>query len=179
MFAHNPKPKQARIRPDYIATALTDIDFNYLHSQGYKAVFIDLDGTVVARGTYDVDPAITNILRTQPLPVYIATNRPKSRDLKNLKDSLHAQGVIHPKGFAGKPFPSYFKQACLDQGYQPHEVVMIGDRYIQDIIGANGAGLATIIVYKLDRPTNHFDTVLSACERKLTSYFERQYTTLK
>lgn len=179
IFVYNPRRKRTLVRPDFIATGITDIDFSYLRSKGIKAIFIDLDGTVVARGQYEVNPAITKTLRSQPLPVYIATNRPKSRDLKNLKESLHAQGVIHPRGFAGKPFPAYFKQACRLHGYQPNEVLMIGDRYIQDIIGANGAGLFTAVVFKLDTPTNFFDTLLSATERKLSHYFARTYRPVK
>ena len=175
MFLQKSSRRSDLIRPDYIASSIQDIDVNHLVSKGIKALFIDLDGTVVVRGTYDVDPAITTMLRSQPLPVYIATNRPKSRDLKNLKDSLHASGVIHPRGVAGKPFPSYFKQACSQHALRPHEVAMIGDRYIQDIMGANGAGLTTIVVYKLDTPTNMFDTFLSATERKLTTWFARSY----
>lgn len=138
-------------------------------------MFIDLDGTVVARGTYEVNPKISEVLSSQPLPVYIATNRPKSRDLKNLKEVLNAQGVIHPRGMAGKPFPRYFKTACATHGLMPHETVMVGDRFLQDIIGANAAGLATVVVKKLDKPTNWIDTALSRFERWLASRLARGY----
>jgi uncharacterized protein len=171
-------PSQIRrnlIRPDYIATSMSDVDFNALQKCGIKAVFVDLDGTVVARGTYDVDTKTSEVLSSQPLKVFIATNRPKSRDLKNLKEVLNADGVIHPHGLAGKPFPRYFATACREHNLLPSQVVMIGDRYIQDIIGAHLAGLTTIVVYKLDKPTNWFDRVLSALERRLTGYFAAQY----
>jgi HAD superfamily phosphatase (TIGR01668 family) len=175
MLSRTPGSHLPVIAPDYIANAITDVNFTYLEKMGIKAIFVDLDGTVVARGTYDVASDISQTLSSQPLKVFIATNRPKSRDLKNLKQLLNANGVIHPHGFAGKPFPRYFKTACREHNLQPHEVAMIGDRYIQDIIGAHLAGLATIVVYKLDASTNWFDHLLSGIERRLTRRFARKY----
>jgi HAD superfamily phosphatase (TIGR01668 family) len=162
-------------QPDYIAERVATIDFRQLHTKGVAAIFIDLDGTVVARGTYEVDPGITKALRNQPLPVYIATNRPESRDLKNLRQLLHAQGVIHPHGVFGKPTRRYFSTALKEHGLQPSQVVMIGDRYLQDMCGANAAGLQTVLVHKLDPPTNWFDRLLSSLERRHTVRLSSHY----
>jgi HAD superfamily phosphatase (TIGR01668 family) len=178
MFARLHTSRKKPFQPDYIAQSITDVNFKHLATQGIKAVFVDLDGTVVARGRYDVDPKISEVLSSQPLRVYIATNRPKSRDLKNLKELLNADGVIHPRGVASKPFPAYFKTACQEHGLRPSEVVMIGDRYIQDIIGANSAGLTTVVVYKLDKPTNWIDGLLSQLEQKLTTRLSARYQKL-
>lgn len=175
MFVRPYASRKKPFQPDYIADSIADVNFTHLAEHGIKAVFVDLDGTVVARGRYDVDPQISQVLSSQPLKVYIATNRPKSRDLKNLQELLNASGVIHPRGMAGKPFPAYFKAACQEHGLKPQDVAMIGDRYIQDIIGANSAGLTTIVVYKLDTPTNWFDHVLSGFERKLTRRLAAHY----
>lgn len=174
---YNPKTRRW-YTPTYIAESVTDIDFDALQNRGIEAVLIDLDGTVVARATYDVSAEISAALKSQPLPIYIATNRPKSRDLKDLKERLHAQGVIHPAGFAGKPFPKYFKSACRSHGLDPARTVMIGDRFLQDIIGANSAGLPTVLVKKLDKPTNWFDTLLSGCERRLANHLAHRYSRL-
>jgi len=175
-FRHNPLTKH--FSPNYIAASITDIDFAYLQHQGVKAALIDLDGTVVARGTYEVSKDIREYLRKQPLMIYIATNRPKSRSLKDLKEHLNASGVIHPIGLWGKPFPKYYAQAASDHGLDPKQVVMIGDRYLQDIYGANLAGLRTVAVRKLDRPTNIIDALLSRLERRRNDRLAREYLPL-
>ena len=167
-----------KFRPDYIVNSVTDIDFNYLAKHGVKAALIDLDGTVVNRGTYEVSAKLSQSLSSLPFKLYIATNRPKSRDLKDLRDQLHAAGVIHPIGLMGKPFPRYYAQAAADHGLRPQEVVMIGDRYLQDIYGANLAGMRTVLVRKIDKPIGVVDDILSGIERKQTDRLARSYVQL-
>jgi hypothetical protein len=140
--------------PEYIANTVADIDFTYLYKSGVKALLIDLDGTVVNRSKYKVPKSITKALEMQPLEVYIATNRPESRDLKNLKKLLHARGVVYPRGIWGKPSKRYFLRALSILNLRPDQVAMIGDRYIQDVYGSKKAGLHSILVRKLDRPVN-------------------------
>ncbi len=68
--------KKYRWSKDYIADSVAEIDFKLLQSRGIKACFIDLDGTVVARDTFEVDRKIIKQLNNSQLPIYIATNRP-------------------------------------------------------------------------------------------------------
>ena len=161
--------------PNFIADSVRDIDFGYLKAKGIKAIFLDLDGTVVARGTYDVHSKLSEVLKSQSLDIYIATNRPASRDLRDLKELLNASGVVHPKSVLGKPFRQYFMNALKTVSLKPEEVVMIGDRYIQDIFGANNAGIWSLVVRKLDKPTNPFDWCISSTERVFTTLLQRRY----
>ncbi len=156
-------------RPDFIATSVADIDFAFLASRGIKACFIDLDGTVVARGEFIVDPLEIQALKSAGLPIFIATNRPKSRALKNLKADLTASGIIHPHGLRPKPSKSYYRKALAERKLEPHQVVMIGDRYIQDIWGANRAGLYSLVVYKTGGAIGRWDRLLSRLEAAATS----------
>ncbi len=169
------KKTAASMNPDFIALNIQDINFDVLASYGIKACFIDLDGTVVNRGSYDVSERIIKTLRSTKMKIYIATNRPKSRDLKNLKDSLNASGVIHPHKFWGKPTKKYFENGLEDKNLQRHEVVMVGDRYIQDIFGANRAGIYSLLIKKLDKPTGFFDTLISKAEQIYTNKISKRY----
>ena len=162
-------------KPDFIALDIQDIDFELLATYGIKACFIDLDGTVVDKGTYNVSEGIIKTLRGTKMKIYIATNRPKSRDLKNLRELLNASGVIHPHKFWGKPFKRYFENGLKDINLQRHEVVMIGDRYVQDIIGANRAGIYSLLVKKLDKPKGFLDEMISKAERKYTDKISVDY----
>lgn len=141
-------------QPDFIAKDVTDVDFTALQQLGIKACMIDLDGTVVKRGTYEISQPTIEALRraAADMQLYIATNRPKSRDLKNLKQDIGAVGVIHPQFIYGKPFKRYFLNAVKAMGLQPQQVVMIGDRCIQDIFGSNNAGLYSLLVRGIAQP---------------------------
>jgi HAD superfamily hydrolase (TIGR01458 family) len=58
----------------------------------------------------------------------------------------------------GKPSGEFFRQACADLGFPPHEVAMIGDDLKADIDGASKAGLKTIFVQTgkdKDTPLDH------------------------
>ncbi len=165
--------------PDFISKSVTDADFKFLKSIGIKACLIDLDGTVVSRGDYEVDKKIRKALQNSGIAVHIATNRPKSRSLKTLKEDLYAASVVHPQGFMGKPTKRYYKNAIKSLGLKPHEVIMIGDRYIQDIFGANRAGLYTLLVHKLGISKGKADAYFSEAERKFTATISPHYTEIK
>jgi HAD superfamily phosphatase (TIGR01668 family) len=179
MLARNAMPLPHTIRrsfkPDFVVETVADIDFGYLKKHGIKAILIDLDGTVVPHGTYDVPKKISKHLHDQHLKIYIATNRPKSRSLENLETTLNASGVVHPHKWYGKPLPQYYKRAAQDHNLKVSEVAMIGDRYLQDIYGANAAGIATIAVRKLDKPANRLDALLSRFEERHTNKLMRTY----
>lgn len=164
-----------RFSPDFICNSITSVDFGYLKDMGITACFIDLDGTTVSRSTYEVDPAISNALKKSGLDFHIATNRPKSRDLKNLKESLHAKSVIHPQGLFPKPSKRYYLDALKKLQLEPKQVVMIGDRYIQDILGANRSGIYSLLVYKLGGSKGTIDTLLSRFESNMTEKISKHY----
>ncbi len=168
--------------PDYLVSSVDKIDFMFLEKQGIKAIMIDLDGTVVHRGKFNASKEVTTSLKQQPIKIYIATNRPENHSLQNLKKDLHASGVIHPSGLLGKPFAHYYKKSLVELGLKPSQVVMIGDRFLQDIYGANRAGLTTINVEKLGRSTNPVDYLISKLEylhrRKILKHY-RSITDIK
>jgi hypothetical protein len=169
------KSSQASLRPDFIAKTVADIDFDYLKSLGITTCFIDLDGTVVSRGTFEVEPLIKARLKDSGLDIKIATNRPKSRDLKELKEDLSASGVIHPQGLYGKPTKRYIRAALKEYGLRGNQVVMIGDRFLQDIFGANRSGVYSLVVYKLGKSKGRLDELLSNIERKVTQRLQGSY----
>jgi HAD superfamily phosphatase (TIGR01668 family) len=169
------KQPEWRIHPDFIAASVRDIDFHFLRELGVTTCLVDLDGTVVERDTYEVDPILAQTLARSGLDVHIATNRPLSRDLKNLKSDLGAKSVIHPKGLRGKPTIQYYHTALQGLEREPQQVVMIGDRYIQDILGANRAGIYSLLVYKLGPSKGRADRWFSSFEQYLTNISSRKY----
>lgn len=178
MFSRNQnlrKRAAASFLPDFIASSVLAIDFEYLKSVGITTCLIDLDGTVVDRGKFEVDGRIVAKLKRAGLDIKIATNRSANRSLQALKEDLSATGVIHPRGIFGKPSKRYLQTALKEFGLKPSQAVMIGDRFIQDIFGANRSGVYSLLVYKVGRSTNIFDRLLSRLERLITKRLERKY----
>lgn len=166
-------------QPDIIAKSITDIDFKYLKKRGITSCFIDLDGTVVSRGTFEVDKRIGKVLSNSGLNIHVATNRPKGRSLQNLKEDLYAVSVIHPHGLFGKPSKRYYTNALKELKLKPSEVVMIGDRFIQDMLGANRAGICSLLVYKLGATKGRMDQSISWLEKSFTKFISTRYKEVK
>ena len=175
MFKLINKSKKSKFHPDFIAESVNEINFDYLVRIGIKAVFIDLDGTVVVRKKHDVSLEIIKVLQNLDLDIYIASNRSKNKIATSLFDKLNAKNVITPKSIWFKPSKKYYQNALKKFNLKPQEVVMIGDRYIQDIYGANNAGLSTVLVYKLDTADNFIDKHLSKIEANRTKKLLKLY----
>jgi HAD superfamily phosphatase (TIGR01668 family) len=71
-----------------------------------------------------------------------------------------------------KPSPAAFLLALEHLGSEPEKTMMVGDRVLTDIIGANQLGLVTILVTPLDRKTDPLFMVT------LPRFFERPYLKL-
>jgi HAD superfamily phosphatase (TIGR01668 family) len=165
------RPSKQTSLPDFIAPSVAEIDFPFLYRMGIRGCFIDLDGTIVERGKHEIGDELSQILADQPLTVFLATNRPKGRSLQDLKERTHAQHVIHPASVRGKPFKAYYRAALRQVELEPAQAVMVGDRYLQDVVGANRAGLYTVMVHKFGR-AEAFDDKLQS---RVDAFFLRRF----
>jgi HAD superfamily phosphatase (TIGR01668 family) len=175
MLVHDNKHARGRFRPDFIAESVADIDFGHLAELGIQALLIDLDGTVVHRGQYEVSAELTRALGGQPFDIYIATNRPQSQSLQGLEALLHARGAIHPQGIWAKPSRGYYRHALSVLDLPAQQVAMVGDRHFQDIYGANRVGICSVLVCKLDEPVGVFDRLISGLEARRTRRLRRKH----
>ena len=165
------RPGKQTFLPDFITPSVAEIDFSFLFRIGIRGCFIDLDGTIVERGQHGISDELSQILADQPLVISIATNRPKRRSLQDLKERTHAQHVVHPASARRKPFKGYYRAALRQVGLAPTQAVMIGDRYLQDIVGANRAGLYTVMVHKFGRA----ETLDDKLQSRVDAFFLRRF----
>ena len=165
------RPNKQTFLPDFITPSVAEIDFPFLYNLGIRGCFIDLDGTIVERGQHQISDELSQVFADQPLIVSIATNRPKGRSLQDLRERTHAQHVVHPVSVRGKPFKAYFQTALRQVGLEPVQAVMIGDRYLQDILGANRAGLYTVMVRKFGRA----ETLDDKLQSRIDAFFLRRF----
>ncbi len=129
------------------------IDYVKLTAMGVKALIFDIDNTLVPHGA-DSTPRVDEFfhhLHGMGLKTLLLSNNNRERieRFKRNFDSLYIEE-------AGKPHAACYHHAVQMLGVQPSEVVVVGDQVFTDILGANRAGLQSILVkyigfYKKER----------------------------
>jgi HAD superfamily phosphatase (TIGR01668 family) len=143
--------------PTSYAPSVGAIDIELLASNGFSGVIIDLDNTLVAYrqltpGERDAHWIIA--ARDRGLSVVMVTNN----------GTPWAAGVARELGIpcipnARKPLPSGFRRALGVLALPRDAVIVIGDQFFTDILGAKICGLAAILVEPLagrDPPTTRW-----------------------
>lgn len=137
--------------PNYIAESVLDISAKELKAIGCTHLVFDVDETITPR-RHDVltKKVIDHInkLEKSGVVVMIGSNTP--RDLSTVSKPINAK-VVFPSRTVFKPLKSYYKRVIKEAGVPKTQVVMVGDRIMNDILGANHAGLTTIQVKPFKR----------------------------
>ncbi len=149
--------------PDYMAASVRSISYKHLWEQGVRCIAFDADSTLVAHGGIELNAETIQYLRDEREKGYIAdiiiaTNR-KKRNLDALAQALSAKAVIHGHGIVRKPSQAFYSDLIQQSGYKPEQIAMVGDKLLQDVFGANRAGLVSILVEPLGPPA-WFDALL-------------------
>lgn len=142
------------LRPTRTVETILDVDYDELRAAGKRAMLFDLDGTLewgrpsaLRRETV----AFLGELRRAGLLVGILSNRRWLSE--TARHGLQVDGV--PVSFrAGKPRRGAYVRLMRRLDVGPAESVFIGDRRLTDILGANRAGLDTILVRAPAFPSN-------------------------
>lgn len=119
------------------------IDYEKLFKKGYKGIIFDLDNTLVPHGedsTDEIDELFKKIQRIG-FKTFILSDNGVKRIEKFLKN-IDCQYISN----ANKPKPENYIKAINLLELNKNEVVFIGDQTFTDIIGANKAGIASILV---------------------------------
>jgi HAD superfamily phosphatase (TIGR01668 family) len=137
--------------PNYIAESVLDISAKELKSAGCTHLVFDIDETLVPRRHDKLTKRVKDHvhgLQKAGITVLIGSNTP--RDLTSISKPLGAQ-VVFPSRTVFKPLTSYYNRVVKTAGVPKTKVIMVGDRIMNDIIGANHAGLTTIQVKPFKR----------------------------
>jgi HAD superfamily phosphatase (TIGR01668 family) len=152
------------IVPNYRALDITDIDFAKLAKSGITKVALDVDGTLLPAGKLGraADAFITHLSKAQKsghiTNLTIATNR-FSLLARMVADWISADSIISGGFFIRKPSKPYYDKVISSLGGKPEQMVMIGDRLLQDVFGGNRAGMTTILVDDLG-PEPWYDKIV-------------------
>lgn len=152
-----------RFCPDYYYGSILEIDLDELKRVGIRGLIVDLDNTMVERGSSKTPESLRRWLEkvtSQGLKVCIVSNNWASRV------SVIAREVNLPLvAPAGKPRGKAFRQGMKLIGSKPEETAVVGDQLFTDVLGGNLAGLRTVLVIPLKGPELPHTRLLRHLER--------------
>lgn len=136
------------LRPDFNLKNIYEIDLALLKSQGIKAIFFDLDSTIMVSKSGEYHDKTEQWLKEVDKDFFIAviSNNTKCEYLEKVR-SVSSFQVI---GNAKKPSTKAMKHLLSKINIAPSEVVIVGDRPLTDILAGKLLGAKTILVDSID-----------------------------
>lgn len=134
--------------PKIILPALTDVSEALLHSRGIKLLMLDFDNTIVPYTTSIPADEMENWLRkmaASDIQLCVVSNSHKDR-VKIFCEKYGIDCITH----ANKPFSKGIKECLAKYGIDPGRCVLVGDQIFTDTLGANCAGVTSILVKAID-----------------------------
>lgn len=160
------------LRPADFRRSIFDIDLHQLKQNGYRAILLDLDNTMVRWNDPEPTPQLQTWLqrvRRMGFHVCIVSNNSGSR----VREFAARIGVpFVPK--AAKPRRKGYREAMGLLGVTAQESVVVGDQLFTDILGGNWAGAYTILVVPIDPREFPFTRLVRRVERHVLRYMDRR-----
>jgi HAD superfamily phosphatase (TIGR01668 family) len=135
------------LQPREVAQSLFDIDFDRLLREGKQAVIFDLDRTLGCRRPRNLAHRVLALLaelEKKGFKIGVLTNRRRVDGDAVIERLNNSYPLIHT---AAKPRKSGFLAMLLELGTSPQQTVMVGDRLLTDILGANRVGIYSIKIF--------------------------------
>jgi HAD superfamily phosphatase (TIGR01668 family) len=132
--------------PDFYFKSITDIPINFLKSlkPGVNCILLDVDETIVPRGSPDVPKNVRKWLTeasANNIKIVLVSNNFKKR-VKAVADTLNLPYVCKSL----KPLVFGIKKAIKMVQCKKETSILIGDQIFTDILGANLCGIKSILV---------------------------------
>lgn len=130
-----------------IVEGVADVTPEWLRAHGIRGLMVDLDDTLVASNREELELSRRDWLcglRDVGVRLLILSNGERGR-VARLCGELELDGMH----LVGKPFAFAYRRGLRRLGTSPAETAMIGDQLFTDVLGANLAGLTSILVRPL------------------------------
>ena len=123
---------------------LYELDIDNLAAAGIKLLLLDADNTITTWNNGEIDPAtcqwFAKLKQSSIIGCIISNN--SAQRLTSLTVPLQLE--CEPK--ARKPLPGGYKRAMERFGVKPAETLMVGDQIFTDVLGANLAGVKSVLL---------------------------------
>ncbi|GJM23118.1 MAG: haloacid dehalogenase [Planctomycetota bacterium] len=141
----------AHLRPWRHVRDLSQLALDDLEQVGARGVVLDADNTLVFHGTQNLNPVIVPAFDAmrERFTCVLFSNRSPERHAR-LTRYAEELGLPIVEQTHKKPEASGFERAAELAGLPVEQLVMVGDRVLTDILGANRAGLRSVLVDPFD-----------------------------
>lgn len=134
--------------PKRMTKTLTDITPELLHSHGIRLLMLDFDNTIVPYTTSEPTLKMQSWLYAMnagEIPVCIVSNSHNDR-VPEFCRKYGLDCITHAK----KPFSKGINECLAKYGVPAQEAALVGDQIYTDTLGANCAGVTSILVEAID-----------------------------
>lgn len=138
-------------KPTAAVRYVTDITLELLHKLGTDAILLDVDNTLApptSKIPYDGVQEWIDTVKASGIHIVICSNNYKKR-IQPFADSVGLDCVA----MSLKPFPFGFNRAKKKLKEKPSSVLVVGDQIYTDVLGANLAGMKSVLL--LPRSEEH------------------------
>ncbi|HWI65607.1 MAG TPA: YqeG family HAD IIIA-type phosphatase [Symbiobacteriaceae bacterium] len=160
------------LRPAEYHKSIFEIDLTKLQQNGYRAIMLDLDNTLVRWNHPDPTPGLMDWLsRVQAMgfaPCIVSNNSGP-----RVSEFAAKVGIPFISG-ASKPRRKGFREAMGRLGVKPEETVVIGDQIFTDVLGGNRSGAYTVLVVPIDPREFFLTQIVRKVERRVLRYMDRK-----
>ncbi|MCR5467901.1 MAG: YqeG family HAD IIIA-type phosphatase [Lachnospiraceae bacterium] len=155
---------------EYLDSAYS-IDYEKMFKKGYRGIIFDIDNTLVEHGAPANEKAIELFERLKRIGfkcVLLSNN--KEPRVKSFNDKVKVQYIF--KG--NKPHPAGYRRAMEMMSTNEKNTFFVGDQIFTDVMGANIAGIYTILTKPIN-PKEEIQIVLKRyLEKPIIFSFERR-----
>lgn len=165
-----------RFKPKDTINSLLEITPAFLEQRGLKALLLDIDNTLVPHGSLGSPEADLERAR-----LWLSPLRQAGVALRIVSNALPARIRFHAAALeikavgsgntAGKPFAPVFRTAIAELELPVTQIAMLGDQLFTDILGANNAGLHSILVRPMSDHVNPHTKAARLLERLILQRF--------
>ena len=128
--------------------ALTDITPELLRARNIRLLMLDFDNTIVPYTTNvptpEMDAWLKNMAKGE-IPVCVVSNSKRVR-VKIFCEQYGIPCITHAK----KPFSNGIRECLARFGIPASQAALVGDQIYTDTLGANVAGVTSILVNAID-----------------------------
>lgn len=132
------------LKPDFNLKNIYEIDLQVLKNMGIKAMFFDLDSTIMVSKSGEYHEKTEKWLAEVDKDFFIAviSNNKKCEYLEKVQSISNFQIIGNAKKPSTKAMKKLLSKICI----KPSEVVIVGDRPLTDILAGKLLGAKTILV---------------------------------
>ena len=153
--------------PDEYMDSTYAIDFKKLYKDGYRGILFDIDNTLVPHGAPADERAIALFkeLKQIGFTTCLISNNKEPR-VKSFCDKVDSDYIFK----AGTPLPGGYEEGIRKMKTTKENTLFIGDQIFTDVLGANRAGLYTIMVKPI-HPKEEIQIVLKRYLERIVLFF--------